>query len=271
MNDKKIRVDLHNHTTLCNHAEGSMEEYVQKAIEMKIDIFGFSEHAPMDFDPKYRMHISEKNSYENEVKNLREKYKNDIEILLAYEVDFMQNKTLMLSEILNSDVDYLIGSVHFLQEKNNDLWGFDNPEFIGKYKEKNIDDIWIDYFTAIEEMAKSNYFDVVGHIDLIKVFKYLPNKDIRQIAKNAFCAIKKSEMVLEINAAGLRKPIEEPYPSQNLLEMAYEMDIPITFSSDAHAIEQIGFKYNEVIQIAQEIGYSKCMTFKNRDKQLVTF
>ncbi|MGB6329420.1 MAG: histidinol-phosphatase [Halarcobacter sp.] len=266
-----MRVDLHNHTTLCNHAEGTMEEYVKKAIEMKIDVFGFSEHAPMDFDPKYRMNLALKDFYENEVKDLKEKYKNDIEILLAYEVDFMQNRTLILDEILNSKVDYLIGSVHFIQEKNNDLWGFDNPEFIGKYKEKNIDDIWTDYFTAIEEMAKSNYFDIVGHFDLIKVFKYLPNKDIRLIAKDALLAIKKSGMVLEVNAAGLRKPISEPYPSRNLLEMAYEMNIPITFSSDAHAVEQIGFKYEEIIQLVKEIGYSKCITFRNRDKHLVSF
>ncbi len=36
-------VDLHNHTILCNHAEGSIEAYVLKAIEEKIDIFGFSD------------------------------------------------------------------------------------------------------------------------------------------------------------------------------------------------------------------------------------
>lgn len=269
--DNILRVDLHNHTTLCNHAEGTMEEYVKRAIDIGIDVFGFSEHAAMNFDPKYRMNISLKDFYENEVKHLREKYKNDIEILLAYEVDFMQDKSLMLDEILNANVDYLIGSVHFIQEKNDGLWGFDNPEFIGKYKEKNIDDIWIDYFEVIELMAKSKYFDIVGHLDLIKVFKYLPNKDIRIIAANALKAIKKSNMVLEINAAGLRKPIAEPYPSSTLLEMAYELDIPITFSSDAHAVDQIGFKYDEVIKFAKEIGYSKCVTFKNRDKKLVTF
>ena len=267
----KTRVDLHNHTTLCNHATGSMEEYIQKAIEIGIDVFGFSDHAPMPFDPKYRMDISSKNSYENDVTYLIEKYKNDIKILLAYEVDFMQNSRLMLDEVLNAKVDYLIGSIHFIQEKDSTLWGFDNPEFIGKYKEKNIDDIWTDYFDVIEEMAKSNLFDVVGHLDLIKVFKYLPKKDIRTLAMPSLKAIKKSNMTLEINAAGLRKPINEPYPSKSLLEIAFELDIPITFSSDAHSIEQIGFMYNEVCSLAKEIGFSKCVIFEKRDRQLVTF
>ena len=50
-----MRVDLHNHTYLCKHAVGSMEEYIQKAIEQKIDIFGFSCHNPMEFDKQLRM------------------------------------------------------------------------------------------------------------------------------------------------------------------------------------------------------------------------
>ena len=269
--DETLRVDLHNHTTLCNHAKGSMEEYIQKAIELGIDVFGFSEHAPMPFDPKYRMDIKEKSFYENEIEVLKEKYKNQIEILLAYEVDFMQNSTLMLDEILNSKVDYLIGSVHFIQEKNSNLWGFDNPEFIGKYKEKNIDDVWIDYFFVIEELAKSNKFDIIGHFDLIKVFKYLPKSDIKILSLNALRAIKKSNMVLEINSAGLRKPINEAYPSKQLLEVAYDLNIPITFSSDAHSVNQVGFMYDEVASLAKSIGYNKCTFFRNRDRYLVNF
>lgn len=264
-----MRVDLHNHTTFCNHANGSMQEYVVKAIEEGIDVFGFSEHAPMHFDEKYRLKLEDKATYETMVLELKEKFKDQIEIVLGYEVDFL--KGYVLDEVLHSNVDYLIGSVHFLQEKNSELWGFDNPEFIGRYKEKNIDEIWQDYFDTIEEMAKSKLFDIVGHIDLIKVFKYLPNKDIKLIAKNAMQAIKESNMVIEINAAGLRKPIAQSYPSKELLQMAYEMGIDITFGSDAHEISQIGFSYDEVTALAKEIGYTQCARFKNRQKELVTF
>ena len=31
----KYRVDLHNHTKLCNHAEGEMEEFVKTGLEEK--------------------------------------------------------------------------------------------------------------------------------------------------------------------------------------------------------------------------------------------
>jgi histidinol-phosphatase (PHP family) len=263
-----MRVDLHNHTTLCNHANGTVEEYVLRAIELGIDVYGFSDHAPMNYDPKYRMDITERKIYESWVLDAKEKYKDKIEILLAYEVDYLEG--YILDEIINAKVDYLIGSVHFLKNKN-DMWGFDNPEFIGVYKSKNIDTIWQEYFDAIEAMAKTGLFDIVGHLDLIKVFKYLPNKDVRILGKDALSAIKKSNMVLEINPAGLRKPIGETYPSKELLELAFEMGINITFGSDGHEIEQIGFKYEEVTSLAKNIGYTKCMTFNSRDKRLVSF
>ena len=264
----KKRVDLHNHTVLCNHATGSVDEYIEKAIELGINEYGFSCHAPMNYDPKYRMKLEEKATYEKWINDAKEKYKDKIKVLLAYEVDYLNG--YVLEEILNSKVDYLIGSVHFLQNKN-ELWGFDNPEFIGVYASVDIDKVWTDYFDAIKSMAKTNSFDIVGHLDLIKVFRFLPKKDIRIIAKEALREIKKSNMVLEINPAGLRKPISETYPSRQLLEEAYSLGIEITFGSDAHSVEHIGFGYEHSINLAKEIGFNKCMTFENRDRELVDF
>ena len=257
-------VDLHNHTPLCNHASGSIETFVQKAIEQRIDIFGFSDHAPMNFDTHYRMGFHEMESYESEVLHVKEKYHNEIEILLAYEVDFLE--AYIDERVLAREVDYLIGSVHFLGR-----WGFDNPEFIGEYHHQNIDEIWERYFEAIEAMAHTRFFDIVGHLDLIKVFKFLPTKDIRLIADKAIKAIKKANMVIEINTAGIRKPIGEQYPSVQLMELIAEADIPITFGSDAHELSHIGLEKEAMINFARHYGYKKCATFKNRERILVNF
>ncbi len=258
-----MRIDIHNHTTRCNHAEGSIDEYIKKAIELGIDIYGFGEHAPMDFDQGYRLSFGEMANYEQEVLELKECYKNEIEILLGYEVDWLPG--FMDKRVLGAKVDYLIGSVHFI-----DKWGFDNPEFIGGYKERDIDVIWEDYFEAIRMMAKSNLFDIVGHLDLLKVFKFLPKKDIRLLAKKALKAIKKADMTIEINTSGLRKPIKEIYPSKALLQEAFALDIPITFSSDAHALKHIGYGYNDALKLAKEIGYTHATYFKNRERKQIS-
>jgi len=261
---KTTRIDLHNHTTRCNHAEGTIDEYIQRAIELGIDIYGFSEHAPMDFDEKYRLPFCDMDAYVKDVLDAKERYKNEIEILLGYEVDYLPGH--MDERVLSAKVDYLIGSVHFI-----DKWSFDNPEFIGGWKTKDVDEIWKAYFEATEAMVKTGKFDIVGHLDLIKVFKYMPKQDVRLLAKDVLKAIKKSGMVMELNAAGLRKPVGEVYPSKALLEVAYELDIPITFSSDAHAVDQVGFGYETTTSLAKSVGYTQAVTFKDREKQLLTF
>jgi histidinol-phosphatase (PHP family) len=218
----------------------------------------------MDFDPKYRMSFEQMKEYEQSVLDAKERYKDKIDILLGYEVDYLKNH--MDNRVLQADVDYLIGSVHFI-----DGWGFDNPEFIGRYEHEDIDEIWQKYFHAIKEMAQSGLFDIVGHLDLIKVFKFMPKNNILDIAKDALLAIKETDMVLEINMAGFRKPVNEPYPSIQLLKKAYDMEIPITFASDAHQPEQIALYANEVVEMAKSIGYKQCVIFSNRQKEFIDF
>lgn len=259
-----MKVDLHNHTTLCNHAEGEPEAYVRQAIAAGIEQFGFSDHAPMHFDPQYRMSFEQMPLYETMIRDLKTRFAGNIDILFAYEVDYLPGH--MDARVLEADVDYLIGSVHFIDE-----WGFDNPEFIGRYEHEDIDVIWERYFDLITQMANSRLFDIVGHLDLIKVFKYLPKKPVETIARSAMEAIKKADMVLEISAAGIRKPINETYPSKTLLEMAFELDIPITFGSDAHKPEQVGLYRKEIETLARSVGYTQCATFRNRVRELVNF
>ncbi|RUM67252.1 MAG: histidinol phosphate phosphatase [Sulfurospirillum sp.] len=257
-----MRVDLHNHTTLCNHAEGEMYQYIEKAIASGTEYFGFSEHAPMAFDERYRMRFDQMEQYREDVLGLRKAYADRIEILLGLEVDFLPG--YMDDRVLNADVDYLIGSVHFIGK-----WGFDNPEFIGEYQNRDIDQIWQEYFDAVTAMAKSGYFDIVGHIDLIKVFKYLPKKDIRLIAAEALEAIKKADMTIEINMAGYRKPVAEPYPSPLLLDEIRQRDIPVTFGSDAHKPQQVSLYAKEVVTLAKAHGFDKCAVFKERERELL--
>jgi histidinol-phosphatase (PHP family) len=233
-----------------------MEEYIKEAIKKGITIYGFSDHAPMEFDYKYRMGFEEMDIYEGWIDNLKQKY--NIKILKGYEVDFTP---VVDKRVLDRDVDYFIGSIHFL-----DNWGFDNPEFLSMWNERDIDDVYKEYFSLVEKMANSGYFDIVGHLDLIKVFNFRPKGDIKNIAKTAIEAIADNKMVVEINSAGIRKKVNEIYPSISLLEMIKEYNIDITFGSDAHSVEQVGFYLKEAVEIAKNIGFKEAIYFENREK-----
>jgi len=108
-----MKVDLHNHTPLCNHAEGSMDEYINAAIKKNIQIFGFSDHAPMDFDPKYRMSFAQMKQYETDVLHVKQKYADKLTITLGYEVDYLEGH--MDKEFLDANVDYFrLGFLYIL-------------------------------------------------------------------------------------------------------------------------------------------------------------
>lgn len=80
-------------------------------------------------------------------------------------------------------------------------------------------------------------------------------------------------MVVELNLSGYRKPVNELYPSdENFKNKWQELDIPITFGSDAHAKNQVGLNSEELWQKLKKFGYTKTFAiFKNRDRNFVEF
>lgn len=91
------------------------------------------------------------------------------------------------------------------------------------------------------------------------------------MAKEALHSIQKAEMVVELNVAGYRKKVAEPYPSRALLEEMYKLGIPITFSSDAHHPEQVGLFNEKIISLARDVGYTECIYLKKKQKHFVKF
>lgn len=259
-------IDLHNHTPLCNHATGTPLALASRAYELGCKYYGFADHAFMPFEPEYRMSEAQIEFYEDLVKETAEHFRGKMEILLGFEVDFMGDEKYFSPRVMNSKCDFLIGSVHFL-----DFWGFDNPAFIGSYEGKDIDELYSQYFHAIAKSASCGRFDILGHIDLIKVFNYRPKKEIKILAQPAIKAIKEAGVCVELNSAGWRKPCSELYPSDEILELLADFDAPITFSSDAHSVAQVGANMDKTIAKARQFGYSKACVFKKRERVFVEF
>ena len=82
-------------------------------------------------------------------------------------------------------------------------------------------------------------------------------------------AIKKADMAVEINTAGLRKPVKELYPSDEILEMLVEENIDITLSSDAHSPLQVGFGYEKALEKLKEFGVNELVYFEKKAKRKI--
>lgn len=59
--------------------------------------------------------------------------------------------------------------------------------------------------------------------------------------------------------------------SREILQLAFQKGVPITFGSDAHAPEEVGMNFAETIQLARSVGYKECCRFMRRECESVTF
>ena len=75
-------------------------------------------------------------------------------------------------------------------------------------------------------------------------------------ASRALHAIRQAGAALELNTAGLRKPVGEAYPAPGLLAEARALGIPLTFGSDAHRPEEVGWAFDQAAVTAREAGYA---------------
>lgn len=232
------------------HNEENILEYVKFARANKVKEIGFADH------DRYLYEKLDLNLY----KKVQEKVQ-DIKIKVGLEIDYYPDQ---ISEILKKvnyfDYDYLIGSVHYLGK-----WMFDSEEEKKEYKNWDHDKLYEKYISMVAKSARKDSYDILGHIDLIKIFGIKP---VKNKAENIFAPylkeIAKTGLVVEINTNGLNKPVKEIYPSYPIIKLLFENNIPITLSSDAHHPEEVGRDLDRARDLAIKAGYRKLPIFTKR-------
>jgi len=117
--------------------------------------------------------------------------------------------------------------------------------------------------------ASSGLFEIIGHADLPKKFGIYPTQDCTPLFENFLQAAHGTGTAIELNTAGLRKDCREIYPSPKILELAHQLQVPITFGSDAHASTEVGLDLGKAIKLARQSGYTHTHRFTRREKQVV--
>jgi histidinol-phosphatase (PHP family) len=117
--------------------------------------------------------------------------------------------------------------------------------------------------------AASGLFDIIGHADLCKKFAFYPKQDCTPLFEKFLEAAVQSGAALELNTAGLRKACQEIYPSRRILELACRKQVPMAFGSDAHAPGEVGLNFKEAVSLARDVGYTHCLEFAQRRREVV--
>ncbi len=243
-------VDYHTHPfshgEKTNYNKNIYKKYIQRAMDMGIEELGFSDHD--EYDKKIDLSIID--TLKNET---------NIPILKGLEIDYIPGREdEILKKINKYNLDYTIGSVHFIGN-----WAFDHPDFINQYNTRDIDQSYIEYFNILNGAVISGLFNIIGHFDLIKIFGFKSKLNIIDIIEPVLKNIKRYGLVLEVNTNGLNKPINEIYPSVEILEKAHQLNIPITFGSDAHVANRVGENILNYAKIIKNIGYKEIAVFRN--------
>ena len=261
--------DYHMHTPLCRHATGEPGEYAKHALAAGFTEIGFSDHSPMprdDFDD-WRMRADQLDEYIAKVCQAQKDFPN-LTIRLALEVDYLPGYEDWIRGLAaRHPWDYFIGSVHYV----SDDWAIDDPQKISEWKNRDAFEVWSAYFGRLTKAAETGFFEIIGHTDLPKKFGHRPSRDCAPLYEKFLNAAKKNNCAIELNTAGLRKDCKEIYPSRQILELAFQKGVPITFGSDAHAPGEVGMNFAEAVQLAREVGYKACCQFAKRRRSSSAF
>jgi histidinol-phosphatase (PHP family) len=163
-------------------------------------------------------------------------------------------------------LDFVLGSVHFLERPDQ---MFDSvPIGAEQFTGRAIDEIYADYFRRIREMAATGLIDCLAHLDLIKIHGHRPNSRIEDLIAETLDFIAARGLAIELSTAGWRKPVDELYPSDEVIRLAIAKGIPFTTASDAHSHVQLGENYDRLAEKMAQFGIKQVCVFEKHQAEL---
>lgn len=255
--------DVHTHTIYCD-GENTPEEMLIAAINKGLKSYGFSSHAHLPYDESWNMSHSSQKKYIQEILDLKDKYKDKIDVLLGIEYDLYSDSDL-------SQFDYVIGSCHCIIKDDkylsvdcsekvylecvNEAFGGDHYAFVKEY---------FNTMSTADQKVDSTFY---GHFDIInkfnKNFKFFDENDVRYTEPmySALEKLAKSKKPFELNTSAIyRHSDTEPTCSAvKWLTALSEMGGQIIINSDAHSSERIGYNFDRASKLAKKCGFKSVM------------
>ena len=279
------KANFHTHSTFCD-GKFSAEDMVIAAIEKGFDVLGFSSHCLHPLNPEFYKpfdniwHIPSANikSYTEEIRRLKEKYADKIQLYLGFEADYFDSPEIgtaipSMENYAEFEPDYLIGAVHFINTDKGFFTVDNKPEIVKEslsrlYSKPNgeIDGraAVCDYFAAERAMLQKGDFDIIAHCDLIKLRNgplnfFNPEESwYKDELKATALEIARSGVIAEINTGAIGRGImDDTYPSQYFLELLYELGVPVCINSDAHTTQMLDGAFDRAAAQAKKTGYTE--------------
>jgi len=162
-------------------------------------------------------------------------------------------------------LDFVLGSVHYLDDPAQ---MFDSvPDGAGQFVGCSIDEIYEDYFHRVRDIAATGLVDCLSHLDLIKIHGHRPCGDVRSIINETLDFVRSRHLAIELSTAGWRKPVDELYPSDEIIQLALQKGIPFTTASDAHSHAQLGENFGRLAAKMSSLGVREVCVYEKHRRQ----
>jgi histidinol-phosphatase (PHP family) len=249
-------IDYHMHTILSD-GKNTCEEMILAGIEKGLEEIGLTDHVCLRSVP-WATRPADLAVMTAQITELQEKYRHLIRVRYGIEMDYFPGREEEIAAIIDSlPLDYVIGSVHFIDE-----WNFDGDDSL--YGKWTNDELYGIYFELVQMAAQSRLFDIIGHLDVIKKFRVYPESDQSWLLETTLRVIARNDLVVELNTGGQDRPCAEFYPSSPVLRQCFKMNVPVTLSSDAHQADQVGRHFEEALALLRQTGFRELTTFSRR-------
>ncbi|TVY81223.1 putative histidinol-phosphatase [Lachnellula suecica] len=277
---------MHSHSgQFCpGHAQDTLEAVIQTAIARGMHTFALTEHMPRNSEAdlypeeisagdKIDHHHTNHHAYIAEAVRLRSKYAEEITILIGFEGEWIRGDygPLVLQLAADPAVDFFIGSVHHVHGHPIDY----NVALYAKAVAASggtEEGCYEAYFDAQFEMLNVLKPRVVGHFDLIRLLATQKDKQLdsmpgiwEKVLRNLRVVVEQGGL-LEVNSAGLRKGLKEPYPGRAVCEAF--MGDGGTFHAD-HGVAQVGTNYGRAVAYLEGLGVEEVWTLGKAEGGLV--
>jgi histidinol-phosphatase (PHP family) len=258
-----IVADVHMHTSH-SHGQNTTAEMFRAAKGKGLKIIGFSEHSPRPEGYAYPMDyqaalVAGFPDYVREVQDIAQAAKGDgLEVALGLEVDYIPGQEAFADALRKAHpFDYIIGGLHF-----QGSWGFDfaASDWDAMDREARYR-AYARYYDDLAAMCRTGMFHIAAHPDLIKIFsvetfrEWLDTPEAMPLVRKALSAMKDSGVIMEISSAGLRKPCQEIYPGPRIMQVAAELELPVSFASDAHCVNTPAYAFDALARYAASFGF----------------
>lgn len=246
-------IDCHIHIEKGPYTVEWINEFIKVAVNQGIDEIWLLEHCYRfrEFIPMYES-VCKNNEYINTwfyrkagVFNLDDFWvlinkirsnSNPIKIKVGLEVCyFKQFEDLVYTLTKDKDLDFIVGSVHFIDD-----FAFDHKSEFWSGVEVNKE--YHRYFETSIELAKSGIYDGIAHPDSIKVFGHKPSFSLSDYYSKLAIELKKNNMYAEQNSGIYRRGVHgtELGMSPDMLKIFKEIGVKIITASDAHRPIDVG-------------------------------